>query len=317
MIATNITIFLASCIVMVVSGSYIVRSLSKIASYLRLSEYVVGFILMAFSTSLPELFVGIRSAMAGTPELSLGTVIGSNIADLTIITGVVVLLAKEIKIESHKIKTDALYMFFIAAMPLALMLIGKSLSRIDGIILIAVFFLYSYKLIKERKGFKKEVSNHTGRWGFFWNFIIFTAALGVLFFSAKYVVVYATSISLEMFIPPIFIGLFLIALGTSLPELIFDLNAIVKKHPDMVLGNTIGSVVLNSTLVLGITALICPITANFTFFFSSSIFMVVICFLFSTFVESGNKLYWKEGVAMVLLYSLYMIIEFYIKTLGG
>jgi cation:H+ antiporter len=302
---------------MVISGSWLVKSLSKIASFLRMSEFVVGFIIMAFSTSIPELFVGITSALAGNSALALGTVIGANIANLTVVAGVAIVLSRGIKIKSSKTKKDALYMFFIALLPIALMLIGNSLSRMDGIILILVFFFYTYSLIKQRKGFKKELASKIGRWGILLSFVTFAFALVVLFLSARFVVKYATIISAELFLPPILIGLFLIALGTTLPELIFNIQAVLKKHPDMVLGDTIGSVVINSTLVLGITALIFPITSDFLLFFSSAIFMVIVCFLFATFVESGSKLYWKEGIAMVLLYSFFIIIEFYIQTLGG
>ncbi len=317
MLATDIIFFLLAAVVMVFSGSFLVKSLSKIASFLKMSEFVVGFIIMALSTSVPELFVGITSALAGNSALALGTVIGANIANLTVVAGIAIVLSRGIKIKSKKIKKDALYMVFIASLPMALMLIGNSLSRMDGIILIAVFFFYIYNLIRQRRGFKKELTNHVGRWNVALSFMIFVSAIIVLFISAGFVVEYATRISDKLFLPAILIGLFFIALSTTLPELIFNIQAVLQKHPDMVLGDTIGSVVANSTLILGITAIIHPITANFLLFFSSAVFMIIVCFLFATFVESGSRLYWKEGIAMILLYSFFIIIEFYIKALGG
>ncbi|MBL7055145.1 sodium:calcium antiporter [Candidatus Woesearchaeota archaeon] len=317
MLTFDILIFLLSCIVLVFSGSWLVKSLSKIAYFLNMSEFVIGFIIMAFSTSIPELFVGITSAMAKNSALALGTVIGSNIADLTIVIGIAVILAKGIKIKSKKIQKDALYMVFIVALPIGLMLIGNELSRLDGIILLVVFLIYVYHLIKERKEFKKEVEERINHWDIVLNVVIFILSLILLFFSAKFVVDYATTISLKLLLPPILVGLFIIAIGTSLPELIFNLQAVIKKHPEMALGDTIGSVVMNSTLVLGVTAVIYPITANFLLFFSSALLMLIIAFIFATFVESGKKLYVKEGIALVLLYTFFIMIEFYIKTLGG
>ena len=317
MLTLDVIIFLVSCVVLVFAGSWLVKSLSKIAYFLHMSEFVIGFIVMAFSTSIPELFVGITSAMAKNSALALGTVIGANIADLTFVIGIAIILAGNIKIESKKTQKDALYMVFIAALPIVLMLVGNELSRIDGLILITVFLFYMYHLIKERRGFKKEVEERVKHWDIVLNVVIFILSLVLLFLSANFVVDYATKISLELLLPPILVGLFIIAIGTTLPELTFNIQAVIKKHPEMALGDTMGSVVINSTLVLGVTSVIYPITANFLLFFSSALLMLVIAFIFATFVESGKKLYLKEGIALVLLYIFFIMIEFYIKTIGG
>lgn len=314
MLITNLLLFLAACIVLVVSGSLLVRSLRKVAIFLHVSEFVIGFMLMAFATSIPELFVGISSALAASTALTIGNVIGANILDLTLIVGIIVLLKRGIVIESDKTKKDALYMFFIAALPLILMWIGKSISRVDGVILIAAFLLYARKLYKERKIFTKEVSNGVRkRWEPILNTLLFIFSLALLFISSRFVVQYATLLSMDLILPPVLIGLFLISIGTTLPELTFESSAVMMGHSEMALGNLIGSVIVNSTLVLGITALIYPITVNMWIFFTSAIFMLLVAFLFATFVESGNKLYIKEGISLILLYIFFILIEFYIK----
>ena len=116
MLLINLTLFLVSCLVLVLSGSWVVKSLSKIASFLRISEFLVGFVIMALSTSIPELFVGITSSLAKNPALALGTVIGSNIVDLTLVIGIVIVLAKGIGTERRFMKRDSFYMFFIASL---------------------------------------------------------------------------------------------------------------------------------------------------------------------------------------------------------
>src|SRR3989339_1036259 len=156
MVLVPLLLFLVSCIVLVVSGGYLVKLLIKIADYLRLSEFVVAFIIMAFSTSIPELFVGINSAINGNPALSLGNVIGSNIADLTLVIGIVALLGNGIKPQNPLIKKDSLFMFLIALVPIALMIFDQTLSRIDGIILTSIFIIYMWYLIKERKELKEQ-----------------------------------------------------------------------------------------------------------------------------------------------------------------
>jgi len=315
MLIINLIIFLIACIVLVTSGSLLVKTLTKIAAFLKLSEFVVGFIIMAFATSVPELFVGITSAIAKNSALALGNVIGANIINLTLVIGIAVLLGRGIKIESKKTKTDSLYMVFIAALPMALMIIGSSLSRIDGIILLAAFAIYAGRILKQRRLFKKEVENGLKRRDIILTTILFVFSLALLFLSARFVVEYATSLSFDLALPPIIVGLFIISIGTTLPELTFGSRAVLAGHSEMALGNLIGSVIVNSTLVLGITAIIFPITASILLFSVSAIFMVVVAFLFATFVESGDKLYVKEGISLILLYVFFVIIEFYINTI--
>ena len=315
MLIVNLLIFALACIVLVTSGTLLVKTLTKIAAFLKLSEFVVGFIIMAFATSLPELFVGITSALAKNPALSLGNIIGANIIDLTLVVGIVILIGRGIKIESRKTKTDALYMVFIAALPMVLMLIGSSLSRLDGVILLIAFALYARRILKQRRLFKKEVEDGIKRPEIIITTVLFIFSLALLFLSARFVVEYATLLSVDLALPPIIVGLFIISIGTTLPELTFGIRAVLAGHSQMALGDLIGAVVVNSTFVLGIVSIICPITANMLLFSVSAIFMVVVAFLFATFVESGNKLYIKEGISLIMLYIFFVIIEFYIKAI--
>ncbi|TKJ17115.1 hypothetical protein CEE44_01095 [Candidatus Woesearchaeota archaeon B3_Woes] len=311
----NFLLFALSCLVLLVSGSFLIKSLSKIAAFLRMSKFVVSFIIVGMATSLPELFVGISSALAGQPEISLGNVIGSNIANLTIILGIPLLLARGIAIKSKTVRKDSLYMFGISLLPLILMAIGESLSKLDGIILIVFFLFYSALLIKQKKKFTKPIDNHIGRSEIVGNVFLFIVSALFLYYSAKFTVKYASLISIDLALPPIFVGLFIIALGTSLPELVVGFHALKKNQEDIILGNIMGSVVANSTLVLGVTALIFPITTNLVIFFTSISFMILASFLFMIFIEAGKKIYWKEGVILIIIYVLFIMVQSYIKNL--
>ncbi len=313
MLWINLLFFVMSCAVLVIAGSILVKSLVKIAGFLNLSEYVVAFIIMAFATSIPELFVGITSALARNTALTLGTVIGSNIADIALVGGMMILLARGIKIKSKKITKDSLFVALIATVPLVLFFIGKSISRIDGGILLVIFVFYSWYLIKRRKKFRVKIKEKVKKTEIIIWPVLFIIAIVLLYFSAEAVVEISSMIAFDLALPPIIIGLFFIAIGTSLPELVFELRAVLMHHPDMALGDLLGSVAANSTLVLGITALIWPITANITLFFVSGIFMILILFLFATFITSGNKLYIIEGVALLLLYVFFIILQLYLQ----
>jgi len=313
MLATNLLFFAIACAVMVFSGTWLVKSLSKIARFLRITEFAAAFIIMAIATSLPELFVGISSALAKNPALALGNIVGANILDLTLILGIIILVGRGIRIGSKEIKKDAFYMIFISMLPIILFVIGRSLSRIDGIILIAVFSLYSWRILKRRRKFEKELKDKVGRLDVVLNIFLFVACLIVLFLSAKFVIRYASALAIDLVLPPIMIGLFLISIGTTLPELTFGTRAALMGHKEMALGDQIGTVVANSTLILGITTIICPISAQFSLFLISALFMLLAAFLLATFMESGSKLGVREGIALILLYAFFVVMEFYIK----
>lgn len=309
MVALNLTLLVLSCIVLVISGTFLVKSLRVVAAFLRVSEFVAAFIIMAVATSIPELFVSITAALSKNSALALGTVIGSNIADLTIVIGIGIVLGRHIKIKREQTKTDALYMVAISAIPLALMFIGKELSRLDGVILLLLFVFYSWRLLKEKKLFSKVIEERVGRRKIIFNMLLFVVAIMLLFYSADWIVEYATRLSIELNLAPILIGLLLIALCATLPEMVFGTNAILRGHGEMSLGNIIGSVIANSTLILGVAALINPIKADFTAFVISAIFMLIVSFLFATFVESGSSLDWKEGISLILLYVFFILVE--------
>lgn len=315
MLIVNIILFALSCGVLVKSSGLLVKSILKIAHHIGINEFAIGFIVMALSTSLPELFVGITSAIAGRPELALGTVIGSNILDLTIVIGVVTLLARGVKIKSKIIRKDIIYMVGIVILPL-LLAIDKKISRIDGVILLSVFALYMWQLTRQERKFKKKIDNVSKKESAFYS-LLTIAGVFILLISSNYVVKFATTLSLDLMLPPIFIGLFIISLGTSLPELLFETKAVISKHEDLAIGDLLGSVIINSTLVLGVTALIMPIPVNLLLFFTSAIFLVLIAFIFMTFAESDKGITWKEGMALILLYVFFVVIESYIKFVTG
>jgi len=316
MIVYNLALFAVSLVVLIISGAWGVKYLTKIAAFLRLSEYVVGFMLMAVATSIPELFVGISAGLAKNTALSLGNVIGSNIANVTIIIGISILLAKGLNIESKKTRIEAMYMTIIVIIPIALTFLRGYLSRLDSAILLGIFGIYSYFLWKQRKSFKKEVKEKVPKWQIVADVLMLVGSIILLFLSSEFVVRYASNLAVDFNVPPIMIGLFLVAIGTSLPELVFGTHAIMQGHGQMALGNIIGSCITNATLVLGATGLIYPIASNFLLFITSGLFMITVCFIFATFVGVGRKLYWMEGVSLILLYAFFIIVQYYLRGIA-
>jgi len=315
----NLFFFVVSCAVLLGSAYYLIKSLRYIARFLHISEYLAGFIILAIGTSLPELFVGISSALGGLSSLSLGNVIGANILDLTLIIGIPVLISRGIKIKSKTIRKDTFHMFLLILLPLLLTLLGKGLSRLDGAILLFAFGFYIWKILRKQHVFEKLVSNgnlHRGKVAF--NFALFFISLLVLFFSSKFVIDYASLVAIDFLVSPLIIGIFVLSFGTTLPELVTGATAAIEGKKSMSVSTIMGTVVTNSTLVLGVVALINPfLITDFVYFITSAFFLALVAFLFLVFMSSGDKLDWREGLALVLFYVLFLMFELNLEGIVG
>ena len=314
-LAINFTLFIISAVFLVLSGAYLVKSLSKISQFLRITEFAAAFILISIATSFPELFVGISSALTGQTALALGNVLGANLIDLTLIMGILILLGKGIKTKHTQLRESPYLLVGIVALPLVLFFFGNMLSRVDGLLLLLVFFAYSYRLIKNSKKYAKGYKVHKKKLegiGIILTTLILIISLAVLIASSYFVIKYASLISINLQLPQILVGLFIISLGTTLPELAFGVRAVLSGHKSMGIGDQLGTIIVNSTLVLGVTSLITPITANIFLFFTAGIFLLFSAFLFVYFVTSKGKLSSTEGVILILIYVLFIIVQFYL-----
>jgi len=304
-------LFLISCTGLAISGMLLLKSIIKISIFLRLSAFITGFTILAVSTSLPELFVGIASALNNNPLLSMGNIIGSNIADLTLVAGIAILATGGIKIPRRHIKHDVLLMIIISILPVALSILGNELSKIDGIILLVIFVVYWRHLLVKSKN--HQLKNNIRRTEAVAYTLLFVISLVGLYFTAEATVKQGIILAQAIGLPMILVGLFFLAIGTSLPELIFETTAMVKGLPEFALGDIVGSVVTNSTLVLGITAIISPIQSGKVLFLTAAGFMILATIIFATFIDASNKLTKAEGITLILFYVLFTIVEFTIK----
>jgi len=307
MLFTNLLFFLIACVFLAGSGHLVVKSLVKISKYYEFSEFVIGFIIIAFATSLPELFVGLMSSLSQVPALSLGNVLGANIINLTLVIGVAALLGKKIKIESEVEKRDIFYTSIIAILPLVLFL-DHQLSITDGIALILVFVLYIARLYVQRKKFKKVVDGVVKK-EIPKGVITFIISLIILLLSSRFIVHFASILAMELALQPILIGLVIVSIGTTLPEISFEAHSVIKGYSGMALGNMLGSVVTNSTLVLGVCASIYPIEAYFPSFLAGAIFLLAVLGIFGIFAKTGKEISRKEGFVLLILYVIFITIS--------
>jgi len=317
MIFLYLLIFVIACYALIKAGVVLVKVLTMLSRYFRLTEYVFAFILMTFATTMPELFVGITSSIRGLSTISLGNIIGSNLINLTFILGVVVIVAKGLKIESKIAKRDAWIIFFIALLPL-LLLFDKQLSRGEGVLLIIVFGWYIYHILRSKDAFRKRMDSMKRDAEVFKkllkNILYFVIAAGVLLLSAWAIVESTKLIAKELYLPLTLIGIILVAIGTSLPELVFGVRAVIAKHEGLSLGNLIGSVVVNSTFILGLVAVINPIKIeNFNVIYVGGAFMIIAILIANLFIATKEKISWKEGLFLIIFYIAFLVAEFLLK----
>ena len=318
MIILYLALFTIACFVLIKSGAFLVKILTMLSRYFKLTEYVFAFILMAFATSVPELFIGITSGIKGISSISLGNVIGSNLVNLTLVLGIIVIAARGLKIQSKIAKKDAWIVFFISLLPF-LLLFDKKLSRGEGVLLVLVFAWYIYRILKNKDAFRKRMDHmKTDAKAYvklLRNLLYFIIALTVLILSSWAVIETAKLIAIELYLPLTLIGIILVAVGTSLPELVFGVKAVIAKREGLSLGNLIGSVVVNSTFVLGLVAIIRPIQLeSLNVVYIGGAFMILSTLFVNLFITTKEKISMKEGLFLILFYVLFLVAEFF---LGG
>lgn len=312
---------------LVKATDHLVDEVRDIAQITKIGKFGLTAFLLAFATSLPELVVGVAAAFEGRPILSLGNVLGSNIVNISLVMGGVAIVGGSIRVVGEFLKKDLFSTFLAGSMPL-LLLINGELSRVDALVLLAVYVWYTYTVLAEKSeelaeyqeaelGFvhrlflrlrQGEAKRHFA-WLLFWTL--------VLLFSADMLVKTAVVLAGAMGIPIILIGMFFVAIGTSLPEFVFGLKAARSGETAMVYGNLLGSVVANSTLILGITALIQPIRLDGGFqpYLLATAAFVVLFGLFWVFVSTKRVLERWEGMVLFLVYLLFAFFEF--SQIGG
>lgn len=311
MILHLLTIILAS-ITLVKAAQWTIKALVYLARRLRWSNFVIAFVLASFANSLPEFFVGISAALSQKPILSLSNIIGSNIANITFVLGLSILLVGGLKIKTKTIQRNILYALLLLFYSVLLCLDGV-LSRLDGVALLGSFTLYNVILIYQNKD-RHQIIEKVKKGETLYQVIKFSLSISLLLLSSQIIVEAAQKLAQIINIPLFIVGLLVLAIGTSLPELIFGLQAIRGKHKDMILGAILGSVIVNSTAVLGLTAIIYPITIEENnLFLISAGFMLIAYILFAIFSRSRQKISWSEALILVIAYIAFIIIQFLIK----
>lgn len=255
-------LFVIGLVALFFGGEYLVRGASAIARHFRLSPLVIGLTIVGFGTSAPELLVSVQAALAGQPAIAIGNVLGSNIANILLILGASAAIAALI-IPARRLYRDLLFMLAATA-AIWIMLLDGQVTRIDGALLflgLVVFLIVAFRSGKV-DGEDEEAAaplSQAKAWA------MTAGGLVVLVIGARLLVDSATTIARDFGISEAVIGLTVVAVGTSLPELATSVIAAIRRQTEIAVGNVVGSNIFNIFGILGLTALIAPIPAEARF----------------------------------------------------
>jgi len=315
-----ILVFIISCGLLYLSGEWVIAGLMRVARLLGWREFVVAFFIMAAGASLPNLFVGITSAIRGIPHLSLGDIVGNNLVTLTVAVAIGILFSatKEILITSRTAQTTALYTAGAAILPLLLISDG-TLSRSDGLILIGFFGFYLIWLFSKKERFTNqeyEVRDFASLTqdvkGLFKDLFKIIAGIVFLLVAAQGIVQTATFFAKELDASLILVGILIVGFGNALPEIYFAIVAAKQKDNWLVLGNLMGAVIIPATLVLGIVSIIHPIyiaDGHYSWggLVLSRIFVILASLLFLIFARTNRKITTREAYILLAVYTAFLV----------
>lgn len=337
MALTTIILFLVGLVILVKGADFFVRSAASIAQKAGVSEFIIGLTLVALGTSIPELATAIFSSIKHESGLIIGNVIGANITNICLITGIAATIAV-IKTRKTTLQKDG-YILLFTTLVLFAFIFNRSISRVEGIILLVLylsyilftfdtksdtaekygwkdFIKYFFKLTAIRRGFnlfrrtsnipekeknkiKKEVLKDLS--------VMIVSGTAIVL-GANYLVNGAVYIANILLIPETLIGASIIALGTTLPEMSVTIAAARKGFGNIALGNIIGSNITNIMLILGIAGTIHPLNVLKETVYYLVPYLVLTSIILLIFVKSDWELRRKEGIILLLLYTLFLAI---------
>ena len=305
-------VFCVSLAVLIFASRVVINNSIKLSEYYGVSQLAIGFILIALTVSLPDLMVSVIAAATGDPALGIGDALGSTVANICLVLGVATIIRK-INVERQHVKDCTELLLLIGAVPAAFLIWG-SLGRVEGFILLILFVIYCFFVIKEKISFK--IKDGVRKRDLRAIFLMLFVSLLVVVVSARFIVASAKDLALAFGLSEAVLGLTLISFGTTLPELAIDFTAIRRGQIALAVGDILGSSVINLTLVLGSVLVISPFKANLSVFTIAISFVIIaVIFLFYSLVkhEGVGR---RQGFIFMLLYAAFIIASLSSKALG-
>lgn len=295
-------VLVVSLFVLAWSADKFVDGACGVAKFFGISPFLIGMIIVGFGTSAPEMLVSATSAIEGSPNLALGNAYGSNIANIALILGVAAIV-NPIKVDKSLMKKELPFLLLTIPLTVVLILDGQ-ISRIDAIILLAVFLVIMVISSLGKKEELAEDAENGGKVSVFKSLFWLVLGLGLLISSSKALVWAAQEIAVWLGISELIIGLTIVALGTSLPELASSVSAARKNEHEVAFGNVVGSNLFNTLCVVGIAAVIAPVASDPKILLRDIPIVSVLTLLLFVFA-ARQKISRISGIFLVAVYFAY------------
>jgi len=290
-------------------GDFLVTGSARLARFLKLSSFIIGATVIAFGTSAPELAVAILAALDEAPELAMGNVIGSNIANIGLVLGLTALIAP-LTITANRLKREYPPLF-ITTLIIIILAWDLKVIRLEGIIMLVLLGLYIWRSLNNKEDFvadQEEVGLFVYK-GVVYQFILVLAGLIGLVSGAKFLVSGGVSIARMVGISEWFIGITIVAIGTSLPEIVSSVMAARRGHAEMAIGNIFGSNIFNILMVLGITSTIHPLNIQEPIHPDLNITVGITVLLLALILLGKYFLGKISGIILLFTYFLYIALK--------
>lgn len=308
----EIVILVVGLLILILGGEVLVRGASSLALRADISPLVVGLTVVAFGTSAPELLISIKAAIAGSPDMTMGNVVGSNICNLALVLGVAALI-RPITVKADSVKIDwpvamgsSVLLYFVAIQK------DAAINFFEGIIFVLLLLLYIvYIISKSRKETRKlrdskeEVEMPEVSENLFKDLSFIAVGCAGLYFGAGWFVGGAQEVAYFLGVSERVIGITVLALGTSLPELVTAIVASVRQETDLALGNLMGSNIFNILSILGITSIIKDIQVGEQIIHHDMIAMLIITFMILPLMLYKRKIARLSGMLLLASYLFY------------
>ncbi|WP_373492793.1 calcium/sodium antiporter [Aquiflexum sp.] len=294
--------------ILLAGGKFLVDGASGLALKFGLSQGLIGLTIVAFGTSAPELLVSINAAIKGNSDIALGNVIGSNISNISLVLGISAMIFPIVILKSV-IKLDYLTAL-LSSVLFYVMALNGTISRWEGLILFILLILINIYFFRKLSGGDHLASDDTSitihpLWK---TIVLLIAGILGLFFGSDMLVDSAVNISKNLGISERVIGVTIIAIGTSLPELVTSVIAALNKKTDIAIGNILGSNIMNVLSIIGITALVSPIQVSDLFLKQDFIWMIGFTLILFPILKSKLTVSKREGFILLVLYGLYLYV---------
>lgn len=307
-------LLLVGFVLLIKGADFFVDGSSNIARLLQVPPILIGLTIVSLGTSSPEATVSIIAAFGGNADVAVGNVVGSNIFNISVVVGLAAFVFP-LKVQSETIKKEipftllASIVMFVLMSDMALHGFGNNmLTRSDGIILLLFLAIFMYYVIEVGLKSRKQAAPNREFLDISWgkNIVITLVGLAAIIFGGDLVVDNGTKIAYSLGMSETLVGLTIIAIGTSLPELVTSITAAMKKESEIALGNIVGSNIFNILFVLGATSTITPIAVDSKIFIDV-IIMIVLTLVLLVFARTGFRIGKREGLLLAVSYVGYLV----------